>query len=700
MYRLVQRRGIIGLFCLLFVASSVVPGWAQKDNRFEVSKNLDIFNSLLKEVEMFYVDSVDVDKTVQRGIEAMLAGLDPYTEYYPEQKTEELSLMTTGEYGGIGSLIRQRNNEGGVMIAEPTEGMPADLAGLKPGDLILAIDTIDVSKATNSRVSELLKGVPNTKMVLTIQRPGEKKPRKFEITRKQITTPQVTYYGVKNDSIGYIYLKAFTIKSAQEVKEAFLDLKKNHNIKSLVLDLRGNGGGVLEGAVQIVGMFVPKGSEVLSTKGKIKQWDRTYRTSTEPLDTVMPLAILINGGTASAAEIVSGSLQDMDRAVLVGQRSFGKGLVQAPRDLPYNGKVKITMSKYYIPSGRCIQQIDYSHRKEDGSVAAIPDSLTSVFYTSKKRPVRDGGGVRPEFEVKEPKVPTMMYYLAADTVLFDFVTDWAQKHKTIAPIEEFTVSDEDFEALKQYAKSKNFTYDRQSEKVLRNLKEVAEFEGYLEEDSTAFKELEAKLTPNLEKDFDRFKDEVKRVMAAEIVKRYYYQRGELQESLKDDLVLEKALEVLGDPDLYRRTLSVPVDDIQLLADKTLHYGFLDVITGMDGLEEFIEESLEVSLVEGFGCRYILHICLCLLQGTVNGLAVVEALGESYNFGTYEYIGAADGLFQLYSFQRCAPAECHVCLSTGKYATGEVDDYPAESQSLAFMDSDGPCQSYRILGESS
>ena len=430
MYRLVQRRGIIGLFCLLFVASSVVPGWAQKDNRFEVSKNLDIFNSLLKEVEMFYVDSVDVDKTVQRGIEAMLAGLDPYTEYYPEQKTEELSLMTTGEYGGIGSLIRQRNNEGGVMIAEPTEGMPADLAGLKPGDLILAIDTIDVSKATNSRVSELLKGVPNTKMVLTIQRPGEKKPRKFEITRKQITTPQVTYYGVKNDSIGYIYLKAFTIKSAQEVKEAFLDLKKNHNIKSLVLDLRGNGGGVLEGAVQIVGMFVPKGSEVLSTKGKIKQWDRTYRTSTEPLDTVMPLAILINGGTASAAEIVSGSLQDMDRAVLVGQRSFGKGLVQAPRDLPYNGKVKITMSKYYIPSGRCIQQIDYSHRKEDGSVAAIPDSLTSVFYTSKKRPVRDGGGVRPEFEVKEPKVPTMMYYLAADTVLFDFVTDWAQKHKT------------------------------------------------------------------------------------------------------------------------------------------------------------------------------------------------------------------------------------------------------------------------------
>ena len=336
-----------------------------------------------------------------------------------------------------------------------------------------------------------------------------------------------------------------------------MDLKKNHNIKSLVLDLRGNGGGVLEGAVQIVGMFVPKGSEVLSTKGKIKQWDRTYRTSTEPLDTVMPLAILINGGTASAAEIVSGSLQDMDRAVLVGQRSFGKGLVQAPRDLPYNGKVKITMSKYYIPSGRCIQQIDYSHRKEDGSVAAIPDSLTSVFYTSKKRPVRDGGGVRPEFEVKEPKVPTMMYYLAADTVLFDFVTDWAQKHKTIAPIEEFTVSDEDFEALKQYAKSKNFTYDRQSEKVLKNLKEVAKFEGYMDNDSTIFNSLEAKLTPDLDRDFDRNKDQIKKLLTSEIMKRYYFQKGELINSLKEDDVLDKALEVLGDPALYQQTLEAP-----------------------------------------------------------------------------------------------------------------------------------------------
>lgn len=557
MYKLFDRKKMIGLLVVLCLAGSVPAGKAQTDNRFEVSKNLDIFNALVKEMEMFYVDSIDIEKAVRRGIDAMLGGLDPYTEYIPEQEMETLKLITTGEYGGIGSYIRARSANGPVMIAEPNEGMPAALAGLKAGDVILAIDTVDVSKATNERVSELLKGVPNTKVVLTIRRPGEKKNRKVEIVRKQIQVKQVTWYGVIPDSVGYIYLRGFTDKSAQEVKEAFEDLKKNHGIKSLVLDLRNNGGGVLEGAVQIVGMFVPKGSEVISTKGKIKQWDRVYRTSTEPLDTVMPLAVLINGGSASAAEIVSGALQDLDRAVLVGQRSFGKGLVQSTRDLPYEGKLKVTMSKYYIPSGRCIQQLDYSHRKEDGSVDAIPDSLTSVFYTSKGRAVRDGGGVRPEFEVKEPKIPTLMYYLATDTIFFDFITDWVLRHPRISPVEEFALTDADFEALKAYAKEKNFTYDRQSEKVLKNLKEVAEFEGYLDGDSAAFQAMEVKLTPDLDRDFDRFKDEVMKLMASEIVKRYYYQTGELIQNLKDDEVLEKAIEVLGDPALYKATLSAP-----------------------------------------------------------------------------------------------------------------------------------------------
>ena len=556
MYKQIRRERLIGLFCLLLLFGSIMPGQAQKDNRFEVSKNLDIFNALIKEVEMFYVDSVDVEKTVRRGINSMLGSLDPYTEYYPEQEMDKLKFMTTGEYGGIGSYIRGRQ-EGGVYIIEPFEGMPAALAGLQAGDRILAIDTVDVTNKSSDEVSNLLKGVPNTKMVLKIQRPNEKKPREVELIRKQILVDQVTYYGVRGDSVGYIYLKGFTDKSAQEVKNAFEDLKKNHHIKSLILDLRNNGGGLLESATQIVSMFVPKGKEVVSTKGKISQWDRTYRTANEPLDTVMPMAVLINGNSASAAEIVSGSLQDMDRAVLVGQRSFGKGLVQSTRELPYNGSVKITMSKYYIPSGRCIQQMDYSHRKADGSVDAIPDSLTSVFYTSKGRPVRDGGGVRPEFEIEEEEMPTMMYYLATDFVLVDFVTNWAQKHKTIPSVEEFTVSDEDFEAFKNYAKEKNFTYDRQSEKVLKNLKEIAKFEGYMNSDSTIFNDLEARLTPNLDRDFELYKEQIKKLMASEIVKRYYFQKGELLESLKDDEVLEKALEVLGDQELYNKTLSTP-----------------------------------------------------------------------------------------------------------------------------------------------
>lgn len=556
MFKQIGRERLIGLFCLLLLMGSIVPGQAQKDNRFEVSKNLDIFNALMKEVEMFYVDSVDVEKTVRRGINAMLSGLDPYTVYYPEQDMDELKIMTTGEYGGIGSYIRERK-EGGVYITEPFEGMPAALAGLKAGDRILAIDTVDTSNKTSSEVSELLKGVPNTKMVLKIQRPNEKKPREVELVRKQILVDQVTYYGIRGDGVGYIYLKGFTDKSAQEVKNALEDLKKNHQIKSLILDLRNNGGGLLESATQIVGMFVPKGKEVVSTKGKISQWDRTYRTSNEPIDTVMPMAVLINGNSASAAEIVSGALQDMDRAVLVGQRSYGKGLVQSTRELPYEGRLKVTMSKYYIPSGRCIQQMDYSHRNADGSVAAIPDSLTSVFYTSKGRPVRDGGGVRPEFEIEEEEMPTMMYYLASDFILLDFVTDWAQKHKTIPSVEEFTVSDADFEAFKNYAKEKNFTYDRQSEKVLKNLKEVAKFEGCMDSDSTIFNDLEARLTPNLDRDFDIYKDKIKKLMASEIVKHYYYQKGELQESLKEDDVLDKALEVLDNQELYNKTLSSP-----------------------------------------------------------------------------------------------------------------------------------------------
>lgn len=554
MNMLKQSKALVAVLALFILDGSHTPLRAQKDNRFEISKNLEIFNALVKEMEMFYVDSVDIEKSLRRGINSMLAGLDPYTEYIPEENMDNLQLMATGEYGGMGSLIRQRPNGEGVIVAEPYEGMPAALAGLQAGDRFLFIDSVDVSKANNDEVSKLLKGVPNTKMTVTIQRPGEKKPRKIDIVRKQIVINQVTYYGVQDGDVGYIYLSGFTDKSGQEVKAAFEDLKNNHNIKSLILDLRDNGGGVLEAAVQIVGLFVPKGSEVISTKGKIKQWDRVYRTSVEPIDTVIPLAVLINENSASSSEIVAGAMQDLDRAILVGQRSFGKGLVQSTRDLPYDGKLKVTISRYYIPSGRCIQQLDYSHRRADGSVAAIPDSLTTVFHTVNGREVRDGGGIRPDFEVEAEDVPTMIYYLMNDYALFDFVTDWVQKQKTRVPIEEFTVTDEDFEALKAYAKEKEFSYDKQSTKALKQLKEIAEFEGYLKNDSTLFDSLEEKLTPDLERDFDRNKEAIKKLLASEIVVRNYYQRGRVMESLKDDKVLDKAIEVLHNQELYQSTL--------------------------------------------------------------------------------------------------------------------------------------------------
>jgi carboxyl-terminal processing protease len=554
------------IFLLIFLCGSLMYGQERNtrdaknkgdNSRFEVSKQLDIFNALVKEMEMFYVDSIDLQSTMRKGIDAMLKGLDPYTEYIPNEKMEDLTMITTGEYGGIGAMIRYR--DGSTIIAEPYEGMPAALAGIKAGDRILSINDREVTGILSDEVSEMLKGLPNTKLKLKIQRPGEKKPRTFDIVRKLVVVNQVTYYGVKNDSIGYIYLQGFTDKSAEEVKNAFTDLKNNYQIKSLILDLRDNTGGVLEGAVQIVGFFVPKGTEVISMRGKARQLDRIYRTYNEPVDTVIPLAVLINGVSASASEIVAGALQDMDRAVLTGQRSFGKGLVQSTRNLPYDGKLKVTISKYYIPSGRCIQQLDYTHRHPDGNVTAIPDSLTSVFHTAKGRPVRDGGGIRPDVEVEEKNMPTMFYYLYRDMdfVLFDYITEWVEKHPAIPLPDRFVYSDEDYEDFKKVAVEKKFEYDRQSERMLNSLKEVAEFEGFLKEDSTVFATLEEKLKPDLARDLERYKSEIKQYIASEIVKRYYYQKGELQFNLRNDKTLDKALEVLGNRDMYMKILSSP-----------------------------------------------------------------------------------------------------------------------------------------------
>jgi len=540
----------------LIVWSGCNSGKAQDEKRFEISKQLDIFNAIVKEVEMFYVDSVEVEKMVKRGIDAMLRSLDPYTEYFPAQDVEKLTSVATGlDYGGIGASINRRDE--GVYITEPFEGMPAHLAGLKAGDLFLEIDAVDVSKFSSDKVRDMLRGVPNSKLKVTVQRPGEKNTRQFEIIRKQISSDPITYYGVYGNRTGYICQDGFNEKTAQAVKAAFEDLKQNNQINSLILDLRSNRGGILDAAVQIANLFVPKGKEIVSTRGKIGQRDRTYRTSLNPIDTVIPIAILIDGISASSSEILAGALQDLDRAVLIGERSFGKGLVQSSRELPYEGMVKITISKYFIPSGRCIQQMDYSHRNEDGSVSAIPDSLTSVFYTSKGRPVRDGGGLRPDFEVEEPTMPTMMYYLFHDIALFDYVTEWVQANPTILPAKDFEFPDEDYEAFKTYLKTKNFTYDRQSERILKNLREVAEFEGFLDEDSTIFAALEAKLTPDLDRDLERHKEHIKKMISVEIVKRYYFQKGAMIERLKNDIVLNKALSVLNDQELYRLTLSAP-----------------------------------------------------------------------------------------------------------------------------------------------
>ncbi len=525
------------------------------DNRnFRIAKNLDIFNSIFKELDMFYVDTIDPDKTIKEGIDAMLMQLDPYTNYFPEEDMGDFKQMVTGKYGGIGSLITFYKAKNRVAIAEPFENTPASKAGLKAGDILLEIDGKDLLGKKQDEVSNLLRGEIGTSFMLKVERPGEKKPLEFKITRESIQIDPVPYYGIVGDSIGYIVLTSFTDNCAKDVRKAFIDLKQQ-GIKSLILDLRNNGGGVLTEAVDIINLFVPKGKEVISTRGKVKQWDRIYKTTREPLDAEIPLAVLVNSASASASEIVAGALQDLDRAVIIGTRTFGKGLVQTSRDLPYNGSLKVTTAKYYIPSGRCIQAIDYTHRNEDGSVGRIPDSLTTVFHTAAGREVRDGGGIRPDKEVKAEKIPNILYYLVADNIIFDYATEYCLQHPTIAPVAQFEVTDEDYQAFKEKVKKADFKYDRQSEKVLKNLKEVAEFEGYMDDASEEFKALEQKLSHNLDRDLNHFSKDIKRLIADEIIKRYYYQRGSIQEQLKDDDGIEEAIKILNNKPEYLEILS-------------------------------------------------------------------------------------------------------------------------------------------------
>ena len=548
-----KRTGVFAAVVLLAVAFfSFKSG---DDRNFQVAKNLDIFNSIVKELDLFYVDTIDPNKTIREGIDNMLYSLDPYTVYYPENDQDELELMVKGTYGGIGSLIRYNPKTKYTVVAEPYEGMPAAESGLKTGDIMLEIDGKDLKGVED--VSTLLRGQVGTSFKLKVERPGEKKPLEFTIVRKTIQTPPIPYAGIvdKENKVGYINLNTFSGTPSKDFKKAFLDLKKQ-GITSLVIDLRGNGGGNLEEAVEIANYFIPRGKVIVTTKGKTKQVASTYKTLREPIDPDMPVAVLVNSGTASASEILSGAFQDLDRGVVVGNRTFGKGLVQTTRQLPYGGVLKVTISKYYIPSGRCVQAIDYKSRNEDGSVGRTADSLTTVFHTAAGREVRDGGGVTPDIEVKQEKIPNILFYLVRDNLIFDYATQYCLKHPTVAAPESFVVTDADYKNFKEMVKKADFKYDQQSEKILKTLKEAAEFEGYMTDASDEFKALEKKLNHNLDRDLDYFSKDIKEMIANEIIKRYYYQRGGIIQQLKTDDGLKQAIDILTNQTKYKETLSV------------------------------------------------------------------------------------------------------------------------------------------------
>lgn len=561
------------LLALILVLVCTMPTFGQEDDArkkeqdryFDINKNVNIFNSVLRELDLFYVDTLNVEKSVRTGIDYMLNSLDPYTVYYNEEDMKDFNFMTTGEYAGVGATVGHK--DGKIIFADPFEGKPAAKAGIKAGDIILAIDGKDMTtceekegeplaRTLSTFVSNNLKGQPSTVLEITVERFGEKKPLKFKVTREKIVIDPISYYEMLDEKTGYIKLTGFTDKSAMDMKNSFAKLKEQ-GMGSLIIDLRENGGGIMEEAVEIVNMFVPKGKLVLSTKGKLKQTDRIHKTTVEPLDTDIPIVVLVDEGSASASEIVAGALQDMDRAVLVGARTFGKGLVQLTREVPFGGAVKVTTSKYYIPSGRCVQALDYSHRKADGSVTRVADSLTNVFHTEIGREVRDGGGVTPDITLEEVKVPTITYYLNNQYIIFDWVTEWIHNRKNIAEAKEFTISDEEYEKFKEFVKSKKFEYDRMSEKSMKQLKEIMEFEGYMKSSEEEFKALEAKLVPDLERDLNTFKTDIMQMINAEIVKRYYYQKGEFAANMKYDAGLKKALEVMNDTELYKKTLSAP-----------------------------------------------------------------------------------------------------------------------------------------------
>ena len=536
-----------------------MPAWAQKEKNhdFVVAKNMDVFTSIYKNLDMMYVDTLDADEVIGNGINAMLRSLDPYTEYYPESEVKELKNMLTGKYAGIGSVVRYNYQLGYTVINEPYEGMPAQEAGLKKGDIILSINDSTMKGKEVSYVSDRLRGEPGTSFILKVKRPSTGKVMKVKLTRRTIQMPFLPYYGLLDGGIGYINFNSFTDQCAKDVRRAFIDLKKQ-GAKKLVFDLRNNGGGSVSEAVSIVNMFLPKDKVVLTMKGKLQRANNEYKTTVEPIDTLMPIVVLVSGNTASAAEILSGSLQDYDRAIILGTRTYGKGLVQATMDLPYNGQMKLTTSKYYIPSGRCVQALNYKHAK-GGYVEHVPDSLTKVFYTAGGREVRDGGGVKPDVEVKPDSLPNIAYYLAgardSNELMLNYEVDYIAKHPTIAPAKGFALTDADYEEFKARVLKADFKYDRETEKYLKDLMKLARFEGYYDDAKPEFDALAKKLSHNVAKDLDYNKQYIKRLLENDIVAAYYYQGGAIRNSLRYDKQVKEAVRLLNTPEEYKKLLS-------------------------------------------------------------------------------------------------------------------------------------------------
>ena len=536
----------ITLFAVSVILLSILSSAATRSKKSDIARNLDIFNSIYKELQTFYVDSIDAEKSINTAIAAMLNDIDPYTEYIPAKEQEQLRTMTTGEYAGIGSMIQQTAE--GVIISEPYEGSPAHRAGLLPGDLIVMIDNDSVKGWTSAKVSEHLKGANGSMLRVTVDRPYVTDSiLSFDIKRAKIQIPSVPYFGMLRDNVGYIGLNTFSEKSYPEVREALEKLIKD-GAKGIVLDLRGNGGGLVESAVQILCLFLPKGTTVLSTRGKGVLNEKVYKTSVQPIDTKIPLAVLIDGASASASEIVTGAIQDLDRGVVIGNRSYGKGLVQSTRQIPYDGLLKVTIAKYYIPSGRLIQAIDYSHRNPDGSVARIPDSLTTVFHTAGGREVRDGGGITPDITIDLPDVNRLTYNVVRDNWAFDFANRYAATHDTIAAPEDFVITDTIYEEFKKSIDPARFNYDKVCESAVEQLRELAKAEGYMNDSTSAqFDVLAGLLKHDLNRDLDSNRSNILPYLAGEIVRRYYHQKGEIINSLRDDKTVDSALTVLTTP---------------------------------------------------------------------------------------------------------------------------------------------------------